>query len=240
METRFVLLLILLPLGRADSLSNSGEERRISPRPRYAGDSVVRFKDLDGLLHDTGDDDDNDAGEEEEKRAALSRAFSLGDGKPRGFYFEDTTAGRVDTIQATKSSAKSTASTFISPELTLNQEQEGNLTDAAVDDDLDSLSPDEEFDVQHGLRLEADRGGVPAVRMVPGGYKWVNWPEDHRPRTRHRRSWLWNQFFVIEEYRGPEPVLIGRVSSFLHCRLLGTEHLPLLIFRTRWQSNLSQ
>ncbi|XP_047231251.1 cadherin-24-like isoform X2 [Girardinichthys multiradiatus] len=30
---------------------------------------------------------------------------------------------------------------------------------------------------------------------------------------RHRRSWLWNQFFVIEEYRGPEPVLIGRLHT---------------------------
>ncbi|XP_062280193.1 cadherin-24 [Scomber scombrus] len=27
------------------------------------------------------------------------------------------------------------------------------------------------------------------------------------------RSWLWNQFFVIEEYRGPEPVLIGRLHT---------------------------
>uniref|UniRef100_A0A3B5A9Q5 Cadherin-24-like n=1 Tax=Stegastes partitus TaxID=144197 RepID=A0A3B5A9Q5_9TELE len=33
------------------------------------------------------------------------------------------------------------------------------------------------------------------------------------PRSRHRRSWLWNQFFVIEEYRGPEPVLIGRLHT---------------------------
>ncbi|KAM9831361.1 cadherin-24-like [Neosynchiropus ocellatus] len=32
-------------------------------------------------------------------------------------------------------------------------------------------------------------------------------------RSRHRRSWLWNQFFVIEEYRGPEPVLIGRLHT---------------------------
>ncbi|XP_056459222.1 cadherin-24 [Gadus chalcogrammus] len=31
--------------------------------------------------------------------------------------------------------------------------------------------------------------------------------------NRRRRSWLWNQFFVIEEYRGPEPVLIGRLHS---------------------------
>lgn len=33
-----------------------------------------------------------------------------------------------------------------------------------------------------------------------------------RPLLRSRRSWVWNQFFVIEEYAGPEPVLIGRVS----------------------------
>lgn len=39
------------------------------------------------------------------------------------------------------------------------------------------------------------------------------------PRSRSRRSWIWNQFFVIEEYAGPEPVLIGRVSGrtkFIH------------------------
>ncbi|KAJ3594841.1 hypothetical protein NHX12_004146 [Muraenolepis orangiensis] len=30
------------------------------------------------------------------------------------------------------------------------------------------------------------------------------------PRSRSRRSWIWNQFFVIEEYAGPKPVLIGR------------------------------
>lgn len=233
MEARLLLLLTLLPLGRADSLSNSSEEPRISPRPRYADDSVVRFKDLDGLLHDTGDDDDNGAGEEEEGRAALSRAFSLANGKPSGFDFEDNTAGRVDAIQATKSAAKSTASTLISSELTPNQEQGGNLTDAGVEDDFDSLSPEQELEVRPGLRLEADGGRVLAVQMVPGDYKWVNWPEDHRPRSRRRRSWLWNQFFVIEEYRGPEPVLIGRVSSCLCCRLSGTKHLPLLILYGR-------
>ncbi|XP_077389677.1 cadherin-24 [Festucalex cinctus] len=34
-----------------------------------------------------------------------------------------------------------------------------------------------------------------------------------RPGPRRKRSWLWNQFFVIEEYRGPEPVLIGRLHT---------------------------
>ncbi|XP_029141372.1 cadherin-24 [Protobothrops mucrosquamatus] len=34
-----------------------------------------------------------------------------------------------------------------------------------------------------------------------------------RPLFRTRRSWVWNQFFVIEEYSGPEPVLIGRLHT---------------------------
>jgi len=41
------------------------------------------------------------------------------------------------------------------------------------------------------------------------------------PRSRSRRSWIWNQFFVIEEYAGPEPVLIGRVRKKIF-----TNHLP--------------
>uniref|UniRef100_A0A8C4ERL1 Cadherin 24, type 2a n=1 Tax=Dicentrarchus labrax TaxID=13489 RepID=A0A8C4ERL1_DICLA len=58
--------------------------------------------------------------------------------------------------------------------------------------------------------------------LVRGRSKWVTQSEDGRsgpyllreePRSRRRRSWLWNQFFVIEEYRGPEPVLIGRLHT---------------------------
>ncbi|KAF7653185.1 hypothetical protein LDENG_00085920 [Lucifuga dentata] len=37
--------------------------------------------------------------------------------------------------------------------------------------------------------------------------------ERRGPRSRSRRSWIWNQFFVIEEYAGPEPVLIGRLHT---------------------------
>ncbi|KAM9719096.1 uncharacterized protein cdh24b [Menidia menidia] len=37
--------------------------------------------------------------------------------------------------------------------------------------------------------------------------------EEVGPRSRSRRSWIWNQFFVIEEYAGPEPVLIGRLHT---------------------------
>uniref|UniRef100_A0A8D3DRU8 Cadherin 24, type 2b n=1 Tax=Scophthalmus maximus TaxID=52904 RepID=A0A8D3DRU8_SCOMX len=40
-----------------------------------------------------------------------------------------------------------------------------------------------------------------------------NHAEGKGPRSRSRRSWIWNQFFVIEEYAGPEPVLIGRLHT---------------------------
>uniref|UniRef100_A0A8C5BZH2 Cadherin domain-containing protein n=1 Tax=Gadus morhua TaxID=8049 RepID=A0A8C5BZH2_GADMO len=36
--------------------------------------------------------------------------------------------------------------------------------------------------------------------------------EDTSTDTR-RRGWVWNQFFVIEEYTGPDPVLVGRLHS---------------------------
>ncbi|XP_077354076.1 cadherin 24, type 2b isoform X1 [Festucalex cinctus] len=37
--------------------------------------------------------------------------------------------------------------------------------------------------------------------------------DEKKSRSRSRRSWIWNQFFVIEEYAGPEPVLIGRLHT---------------------------
>ncbi|XP_053558277.1 cadherin-24 [Bombina bombina] len=37
--------------------------------------------------------------------------------------------------------------------------------------------------------------------------------QDPGPPFRSKRSWVWNQFFVIEEYAGPEPVLIGRLHT---------------------------
>ncbi|XP_061924805.1 uncharacterized protein LOC133664316 [Entelurus aequoreus] len=49
--------------------------------------------------------------------------------------------------------------------------------------------------------------------------------EPKRSRSRSRRSWIWNQFFVIEEYAGPEPVLIGRVRICSHL----IDHRVLLI-----------
>ncbi|CAM4552021.1 unnamed protein product [Lepidochelys kempii] len=42
---------------------------------------------------------------------------------------------------------------------------------------------------------------------------WLGAMGWERPLLRSRRSWVWNQFLVIEEYAGPEPVLIGRLHS---------------------------
>lgn len=35
----------------------------------------------------------------------------------------------------------------------------------------------------------------------------------HRWR-RKRRSWVWNQFFVLEEFTGDEPLYVGKVQIF--------------------------
>ncbi|XP_073332495.1 cadherin-24 [Pagrus major] len=83
------------------------------------------------------------------------------------------------------------------------------------------LSSEEEYALQPELHLETGVADVLPERTW-GQSKWVTESEDIRPgpyllgtepRARRRRSWLWNQFFVIEEYRGPEPVLIGRLHT---------------------------
>ncbi|XP_064864588.1 cadherin-24-like [Oncorhynchus nerka] len=83
------------------------------------------------------------------------------------------------------------------------------------------METDPNGDPSHHLKLQTDFH--PESRVLPksissrglvsqaGGVGLtLTW---ERPRSRHRRSWQWNQFFVIEEYRGPEPVLIGRLHT---------------------------
>ncbi len=61
---------------------------------------------------------------------------------------------------------------------------------------------------------------------------------------RSKRGWVWNQFFVIEEYTGPDPVLVGRVSKnkgLLHPFIyILSISLPLYVFLLRlyceWKS----
>ncbi|KAK9392811.1 CDH8: Cadherin 8 [Crotalus adamanteus] len=38
--------------------------------------------------------------------------------------------------------------------------------------------------------------------------------EEQRVLNRSKRGWVWNQMFVLEEFSGPEPILVGRVSQY--------------------------
>uniref|UniRef100_A0A673BXA7 Cadherin 24, type 2a n=1 Tax=Sphaeramia orbicularis TaxID=375764 RepID=A0A673BXA7_9TELE len=114
-------------------------------------------------------------------------------------------------------------------DLTVNREKKTNLTTSnrevagVINDHSQVLSSEEEYALQAGLHLETGVDVLP--EKTRGRSKWVTESEDGQwgpnlpgaePRfhsRRQRRSWLWNQFFVIEEYRGPEPVLIGRLHT---------------------------
>ncbi|NWH95056.1 CADH8 protein, partial [Aegithalos caudatus] len=45
------------------------------------------------------------------------------------------------------------------------------------------------------------------------GLKRLN--EEHRVLHRSKRGWVWNQMFVLEEFSGPEPILVGRLHTDL-------------------------
>lgn len=63
--------------------------------------------------------------------------------------------------------------------------------------------------------------GVAAAGSTPserGHRRRLTAQHKHKERTgqvlhRAKRGWVWNQFFVIEEYTGPDPVLVGRLHS---------------------------
>lgn len=38
-------------------------------------------------------------------------------------------------------------------------------------------------------------------------------PDPWEVLQRHKRSWVWNQFFVLEEFTGNEPLYVGKVSD---------------------------
>lgn len=39
--------------------------------------------------------------------------------------------------------------------------------------------------------------------------------EGQRLLSRAKRGWVWNQMFVLEEFSGPDPILVGRVSAVI-------------------------
>lgn len=138
--------------------------------------------------------------------------------KPNDLDFKDDIARQADIHRHPESAARPLIPKH-SPEVGLNLEKRSNLTNGEVEGVINahSLVPssEEEYALQPELHLETGVGDALPER-TRGRSKWVTESEDGlsgpRSRSRRRRSWLWNQFFVIEEYRGPEPVLIGRVS----------------------------
>lgn len=62
---------------------------------------------------------------------------------------------------------------------------------------------------------------LPCVSMMPvGGAETAAGPgEGQRLLSRAKRGWVWNQMFVLEEFSGPDPILVGRVSGGF-CRRL--------------------
>lgn len=182
----------------------SSKRQQVLPHPE---NFFMSLKGLESPLQNAKDD----------VRTLPNVAFRLNDRKPNDFDFKDNIVGQTVILEHSELAAKSLIPKH-SPELALNREERSNLTNGEVEGVINAhslvSSSDEEYALQPELHLETGVGDVLPER-TRGRSKWVTESEDLprvEPRSRRRRSWLWNQFFVIEEYRGPEPVLIGRVS----------------------------
>lgn len=194
-----------------DSPVISDEKQQVLHHPESPDKFFIGIKELESHVQDS----------ESDVRTLPNVAFQLSDGKANDSDFKSNAPEQIDTrLKPPDSSAKPLMPKH-SSELTVNREKRNNLTNGEVEGVINdhSLVPssEEEYALQPRLYLEAGVSDVGPER--PRGLpNWVTESERGRsepyllPHARRRRSWLWNQFFVIEEYRGPEPVLIGRVS----------------------------
>ena len=217
MAPRILLLLLLFCIGERNCMAvdlsedvqvtkNKSQQASAHPRSTYS----VRNKTLENRLQIEMDD----------IRTLPNVSFKMNDGEPNDFDLENNSARKTVTLKHPGSDAKSLMPQH-RPELTVNHEERSNLTNGEVEGVINDHglvpSSEEEHSLQPGLRLETGVG-KDLPEKTRGRPRWLPEPEDggSGPRSRQRRSWLWNQFFVIEEYRGPEPVLIGRVSWCRH------------------------
>lgn len=220
MAAHIVLLFLLFCKGERNGISvvvgyleedrdlqiTTSKRQQVLAHPESTDNFFVRIKEVESQLQNNKDD----------IRTLPNVAFKLNDREPNDFDFKNQAARKAVILKHPESAAKSLIPKH-SPELTVNHERRSNLTNGEVEGVINdhSLVPssEEEYSLQPELSLETGVGDV-LPEKTRGRSKWVTKSEDGRPgpRSRRRRSWLWNQFFVIEEYRGPEPVLIGRVS----------------------------
>lgn len=218
MAAHIVLLFLLLSKGERNAISvaaglseedqdlpEMSSKEQVLPPPKSTNNFFVSIKELESQLLNKKDD----------KRTLPNVALKLSDREPKDSDSKNI-AKKTVVLKHPESAAKSLIAKH-SPELMLNHKKRSNLTNGEVqgviNDHSRAPSSEEEFALQPELHLETGVSDV-VPKRTRGGSKWVKESEDDRsgPRSRCRRSWLWNQFFVIEEYRGPEPVLIGRVS----------------------------
>ncbi|XP_029002319.1 cadherin-24-like [Betta splendens] len=214
MAARIVLLLFLLSKGEGNAnlvaaalleedrdLQEMSSKTQVLPHPYSMNNFFWSRRELEGQPQIKKDD----------KRTLPNVTFRLNDRGPKESDFKNTAR------QTAEPAAKSPIAKH-SPELRLNLVKMSNLTNGDIQGVINGLSLALGSDEEHGppteLHLETGVGDVPPER-TRGRSKWVKESEDggSRPRSRCRRSWLWNQFFVIEEYQGPEPVLIGRLHT---------------------------
>lgn len=57
---------------------------------------------------------------------------------------------------------------------------------------------------------------------------------------RVKRGWVWNQFFVLEEYMGTEPQYVGKVLFLYDCLVSDVKICRCTVEETDWVWNLAQ
>nr|XP_015831071.2 cadherin-24 [Nothobranchius furzeri]XP_054590681.1 cadherin-24 [Nothobranchius furzeri] len=184
------------------------KKQHVPPHPESTDILFVKIKELGRHAQEAGGDVIRPA----------NGALQQSDRNPGDFDL-DSPNGHTDIRSQHRSSATSLISKH-SPEVTMSHKKLSNMTNEEDGGVINSHSlvprSEEVHSVQPGLYVDNSVSGVQLER-TRGRSKWVTGTEGAgpgaEPRHRHRRSWLWNQFFVIEEYRGPEPVLIGRLHT---------------------------
>ncbi|MCJ8732079.1 hypothetical protein PDJAM_G00206790 [Pangasius djambal] len=90
--------------------------------------------------------------------------------------------------------------------------EDGHILQLRPNPDGEVMDKEDVWEPSVTWPLHGGHGLVFQEMEEDGGKGWSP-KESDGSRSRSRRSWIWNQFFVIEEYAGPEPVLIGRLHT---------------------------
>ncbi|KAM9762096.1 cadherin-24-like isoform 1-T1 [Menidia menidia] len=198
MAARVILLFLLFCQGErsgiseAAGLSEEDEDFQLLSGQKevsHHAETVERINDLGAGGNSTKND----------TRHLPNVAFQLSDGKPDDFDSGSSSGKQTDVLSPPESASAAPLRSKHSPELSVDPERRSSWTNGELEGAI------------NGFGLVPSSGLLRAVLPQRPGAEAEALAAAARPRR--RRSWLWNQFFVIEEYRGPEPVLIGRLHT---------------------------